>query len=92
MPNKLPKMAAAMVERVHIKVGMLLPKTAEKTVTEGIMRFHTGRETWPVSMKPTEIPNFSAADKALKNAKAARYATLVYDIDADGVWYFMGVQ
>ena len=92
MPNKLPRMPEGLVERIHIKIGMNLPKTAEKAVVAGIMRFHTGRESWPVVMKPEEIPNSEQASKAKANAVAGHYTTLVYDIDVDGNWHFVGVQ
>ena len=90
MKNKLPKMADKMVERVYIKASLDIPRDVEASVLGAIMRFHTGKAGWPATMPSSEIPNHAEAMKAQDNA--TRNVTLVYDIDIDGNWEFIGVQ
>ena len=92
MPGKLPKMSDGMAERVHVHADLSLPKGSEGLVMASLMKFHTGRAGWPITMSQGEIPNSEAAVKAQSLARMNRHVSLVYDIDFDGEWHFVGVQ
>ena len=92
MPNKLPKMAEGMVQRVQFKSSFVLPEDKRDLLEDEILMFHTGRGYWPPSFDTSAIPNYEKAVKAKNRAKAPRNMTLVFDIDVDGEWHFVGFQ
>lgn len=92
MPNKLPKMAEGMIQRVQFKSSFVLAKDKEGLLNDQILMFHTGRGYWPPSFDTSAIPNYEKAEGAKKKAKEPRNMTMVFDIDVDGEWHFVGFQ
>jgi len=80
------------VARFDVTVYAILPRETESVVKRGILKHHTGRATWPLTVSEDDIPGGRDAADAQARAMRGRPFVIGVTVDSDGVWGIEGIR